>query len=140
MICFHDLDVCLGILFEKCIMYNVRLDISTTHGEKHFQNLSSVFIILSTCSLKKLINIFQKSHVERGLNIREIESKVLKKPHFCGMQNSVKIFLKSVLTWLIVSRNWSYIICKILPMFHHLWSERQIIIFYYACLNNVLVQ
>lgn len=44
MICFHDLNVCLGILFEKCIMYNVRLDISTTHGEKHFQNLSSVFI------------------------------------------------------------------------------------------------
>lgn len=96
MICFHDLDVCLGILLEKCIMYNVRLDISTTHGEKHFQNLSSVFIILS-CSLQKLINIFQKFHVERGLNIREIESKVLKKPHFCGMQNSVKIFLKSVL-------------------------------------------
>lgn len=36
MICFYDLDVCLGILFEKCIMYNVRFDIFIMYGEKYF--------------------------------------------------------------------------------------------------------
>lgn len=52
MICLHDLDVCLGIVFEKYIIYNVRRDISTSHGNKQLLNLSSVFIILSTCSLE----------------------------------------------------------------------------------------